>query len=625
MYIKPKYFSVVILFSWMLIDSALAQPKPETIHRMVKEIGSDIKQNPVAVKKALQEILKDNANLPDSTLGNIFTNLGLAYGVSNQLDSAKWAIDRAIAYFDKKDKRKASALRLKAIFFRLGGEYKQAEAAIKECLKMNEKTWEDKSLQCEILTEYSSLCLDQNDYFRATQYCLEAIKIIESANKNEKDFTQNKLSLQVKLAEVSMRAGNDSLAIRYLWEVLPKRAALKNYHSYLQDGYQLSNALIRTKQFNIADSLINQLLPVAKKLNNENYESYLLANLGISQLKRAQYPNALIHLRKSYTMMTKLQSPFILVCVVPYLEALKETRGMQEAIEIMNNPWLRDVVKTAGREAKMNYQKNEIHFLWNEMNPAQLNEYYQKLLKLTDTVNQEGDRKLALELQSKYQFDQQEKNKAALQRENDLLKKQTIYKRNQNYLILGISILILIAILQLTLRLRQRARLQSKRILLQDKEIEGQKQQTAWAEREKAYRDQLIEQQKILLTKSITDSEELKAKLNQLVEEQKLEKRKEMLEQLEKSKEDDQGLEKILMQFNIVHPTYTSNLHKAYPKLSQSDLQFCILYRMNLSTKEISVLSNVEPGSVYKKKYRLMDKMGLGEEDDFDQIIMSFE
>lgn len=625
MHWKCYFLPLMIFLSWIFSPSAFAQSNVESINREVQKIESTIKQSPADGKEALFKILKDNPSLPDSTLGEIYMNLGISFGISNQLDSAKWFIDLAISHFDKKDMRKASALRLKAIFFRLGKEYQQSESAIKECLDMNEKKWKNKSLQCEILTEYSSLYLDQNDYFKATQFCLEALKIIESTNVKDAELTQIKNSLQVKLAEVYMRAGNDSMAIPYLWEVLPKRESQKNFHGYLQTGYQLSKALISTRQFKSADSLIYRLLLVAKQLNNEDYESYLYNNLGISLSKRAQYPDALTHFRQSFKMMTRLKSPFILVCVVPYLSSLKETGGKAEAIEIINNPWLKEVLKGANYEEKLNYQKNEIHFLWNEMTPAQLYEYSQNLLKLTDTVNKEGDRKLVLELQSKYQFEQQEKSKSNLIKENDLLKKQARYERNQNYLVAGIFIMILLAILQLAFRFRQRTLLQSKKLLVQEQEIKAQKQHTAWAELEKVYREQLIDQQKILLTKSITDSEELKLKLNQLVEEQKLENRKEMLEQLEKSKSQEVDLEKLLMQFNLVHPTFVSNLHKAYPKLSQSDLQFCILYRLNLSTKDISALTSVEPGSVYKKKYRLMHKMGLGKEEDFNNIIFVME
>jgi len=45
--------------------------------------------------------------------------------------------------------------------------------------------------------------------------------------------------------------------------------------------------------------------------------------------------------------------------------------------------------------------------------------------------------------------------------------------------------------------------------------------------------------------------------------------------------------------------------------------------RMNLSTKEISSLFNIEHRSVYARKYRIMDKMGLGKDDDFEQVLFS--
>jgi DNA-binding CsgD family transcriptional regulator len=42
---------------------------------------------------------------------------------------------------------------------------------------------------------------------------------------------------------------------------------------------------------------------------------------------------------------------------------------------------------------------------------------------------------------------------------------------------------------------------------------------------------------------------------------------------------------------------------------------------MNLSTKEISAILHVETRSIYAKKYRIMEKMSLGIDDDFDKII----
>jgi DNA-binding CsgD family transcriptional regulator len=46
---------------------------------------------------------------------------------------------------------------------------------------------------------------------------------------------------------------------------------------------------------------------------------------------------------------------------------------------------------------------------------------------------------------------------------------------------------------------------------------------------------------------------------------------------------------------------------------------------MNLSTKEISSLFNIEHRSVYACKYRIMKKMGLNEEDNLESILVGIE
>jgi hypothetical protein len=202
-----------------------------------------------------------------------------------------------------------------------------------------------------------------------------------------------------------------------------------------------------------------------------------------------------------------------------------------------------------------------------------------------------------------------------------LLRSSEDYKRRQIYLIILIASLLITTILLLSLRIRQRSLIQAQELEVKKKEVEIHKQQTELAVQEKNYRDQMLEQQKIVLTQTLSDSEELKIKMNQMVEEQGLERRKEMLEQFEKSKEEKIGLDKLLVQFNNIHPSFNSGLLKSYPKLSQSDLQFCILYRMNISTKDMASLLQIEARSIYAKKYRIMEKMELGKEDDFDAII----
>jgi DNA-binding CsgD family transcriptional regulator len=46
---------------------------------------------------------------------------------------------------------------------------------------------------------------------------------------------------------------------------------------------------------------------------------------------------------------------------------------------------------------------------------------------------------------------------------------------------------------------------------------------------------------------------------------------------------------------------------------------------MNLSTKEISSLFNIEQRSVYARKYRIMKKIGLNEDDNLESVLFAIE
>jgi DNA-binding CsgD family transcriptional regulator len=230
-----------------------------------------------------------------------------------------------------------------------------------------------------------------------------------------------------------------------------------------------------------------------------------------------------------------------------------------------------------------------------------------------------------MQLQAEYQFERQQVKENLLLRENEALKQNEQFKRKQLYFSTFIAILMLTVLLLLILRLRQRTRNNEKLMKIKEQEILFQKERRDWAEREKDLRDQLIQQQKAELIRSVEDAAELRTKLEQLVVEQQEENRKDILQQFEKGKEEKRSMESLLSQFNAVYPTFAALLIKRYSELTQADVQFCTLYRMNLTTKEISVLLNIEPRSVYIKKYRVVEKMGLSETEQFEQVLFGME
>ncbi|WP_430408980.1 tetratricopeptide repeat protein [Kordia sp.] len=75
--------------------------------------------------------------------------------------------------------------------------------------------------------------------------------------------------------------------------------------------------------------------------------------------------------------------------------------------------------------------------------------------------------------------------------------------------------------------------------------------------------------------------------------------------------------------FTSVHPNFFKVLNTKFPNLTNNDLKSCAYIRMNLSSKEVSILTNIEPKSVKMHRYRLKKKLNLNKEDDLKNFLFT--
>lgn len=618
---KKTAFLLVILLLHLGLNTAYGHEKDTLLGKKIQEIDANMFNDPVAAKTALLLLLNANKSAPDSITATIYLKLATALGMTNKLDSAIFYAQKSTRLFPNTNLEKAGALKLIAILHRITGDYKNAEIAIQESLALNDSLWHDPHLKAAILQEYGSLCLDQHANFKATTLFLKALDIISAPAVLADGGKFTAIKIRVNLAEAYLASGNYPFAIREFSKSLPELATFKDEEGLLRGGVQLTEAYIRSDNYEAADSLVEYLMPIAKKLENDELRSYLLLKQGESWIARKQFVKSVPFLRNAFELLNANNSPVLLECVNSYLSALSKTGDLEEARRIQSMPNVQAAVASGQPAERLDYKKVAILFLRSQLSAQQVDAYYQDLLRLSDSVNAQNQRQSAAEILAKYQFERQKENEKLLIRENELLKQKTEFKRKQFFLFIAIALLVFAVLAMSIVRLRQRAILQANLLKSKEQEIVFQKDRTEWMEREKSFRDQLINQQKVVLTQAIADKEEMDLRLKELVKEKQEARRGELLEQLEKSKDKKLNIEILLTEFNAIHPSFVPQLMKKYPELSMADAQFCTLFRMNLTTKEISVLLNIEPRSIYKKKYRTMEKMGLGEGDDFEKVV----
>lgn len=78
-------------------------------------------------------------------------------------------------------------------------------------------------------------------------------------------------------------------------------------------------------------------------------------------------------------------------------------------------------------------------------------------------------------------------------------------------------------------------------------------------------------------------------------------------------KKDDPGF---LALFENIYPNFRNKLLSIEPKLTISEIQFCALLKMNLSTKKIAQLTYIETRTVQNKKHRIRKKLHIPKDID---------
>lgn len=76
--------------------------------------------------------------------------------------------------------------------------------------------------------------------------------------------------------------------------------------------------------------------------------------------------------------------------------------------------------------------------------------------------------------------------------------------------------------------------------------------------------------------------------------------------------------------FENVHEAFLTRIKSTYPNLTPRELKLCAYLRMNISSKEISLLMNISTRGVEISRYRLRKKLQLKREENLTDFILSF-
>lgn len=564
---------------------------------------------------ALSKELEFQDGLADS-----YKNLGTAFFYTREYDSTKVYWYKSLQNISSKDFKKKGDIysNIGVLYQRLGlidSSLNNYSKSVKYRIQLK-----DSSFVARSYNNIAALYRQKGDYKKALEFYFKAFPIYTAYGlKKEESDALNGIGLLYKDLE------DYDKALQYLQEAHQLRKLIKNPRLIASSINNIATVYYETNNYAKAKDYYNDYLEFALKIKDKRALAGVYSNLGNINSSNGQINEAI----ENYSNANKL---FLEIGDIDNIALTFINLGglhyKEKNYKLANQYYI---------QAKENAKKSKSL-------PLLVNAY----LGLTDSFHQlkkydkshqnfklyisTKDSLFNRDLSEKVAFYQEQYEAEKKSKEIQILKTETVKKdkdiavsklfRNWAILFLILSIITLILLFnsykmkkkgfKLTADLLKKEKLNSDlEVKLQKKELELKSVELS------SLTMSSIQKNKILvdLDAKLTELKNTDISKSNLINE---------LESMVKLVLDlDDNWATFQKHFDNVHPNFFKQLNAKFPKLTNNDLKACGYIRMNLSSKEVSILTNVAPKSVKMNRYRLKKKLNLDKNDDLKNFLFS--
>ncbi len=434
---------------------------------------------------------------------------------------------------------------------------------------------------------------------KAIEYFTNAYEIyLESG-----DYTSangNKMNISFCYSE--LKEYDKSIAI--IKEVL-------NDSSHIDDlmkigGYNgISIAYEELKEYDEAIKWVRKGIDIANKKENFPALSILYSNLGLYHSGKKEYEKALEYGFKAKKLADSIDyhrnEGIENGNLGDYYLGLKEYAKAEEYL-------------TKGVEGNTNYDSlkeiyNSFIKLYQQQNkPEKEIAMYKTYTSLLDSVAIQKDIDYIKTVDKQRQLIEQEYKNKELVAENKLVVEKN---DKQKLLIIGLLIVIIISVLCIYLIFKYKKNKQEISILKSnEKEL---------LEEQIRLRDNELDASAIAISQRVEVLNTIKTELEAIKDDNpKLAQVNTTVKNLIQSSSD---ISLVTDRIESQYPTLTIELKNKHPELSNTEIRYCLLTKLNLSLKETASMLNVAPNTVKATRSRLKKKMGIRQEVSFKEYL----
>ena len=614
-----RIYLIVLLY--LIQGAGLGQTtKINLVKNQLDSISRAKFDNPPAAVSSLTAIVSDS-QLPDSIRAQAFREMSICYGMMNKIDSGILVANQSLELTTNL-KTRVLLYRTLGMLYAIGKYSELADSCFKLAIKGIDQIPENPDLKAAIFTEYANYFFEKYDYANNLKLLKQAILVRSQVPNDPPRFTA---MLKQKMAVTFMAMGNYKYAEKENRAIvkLLENSKEENRFSHLGYAYQMLGVIKQhEKDYKASDAFFDLSINNYKTINNENLLGFSLSQKAKNQGLKGQSNQGLPMIREAFPLMKKANSGYILEAATIYLNLLASQQQFKEGTTLLSDSLVLQRLEENYTESALEFLKASTPFYESLQQKDAVIRNLKLINKIADSVFNIEKVKKAAELQVQYADDLKEKNEKILLQENKLLSQSNLLRLR---LLIIWVVLAGCVLLYVFIRLGQnRLRLEKKtgELLVKEHENWMLHQKVETEVRNLEMKEAIIDEQKQELQ---LHNEKISQLQNQVLyaTNKSLESEKEEIKKhLQKLKEGKENLELFMVKFNAIFPDFCQKLLNKFPALNNSDLVFCALCRINLTTKEISSVLNIESLTVYKRKYRVMEKMGVDTDDQFRNEVL---
>lgn len=614
-----KNFTFIFLFLCIFTDLQAQNPE---IQRLNKKIESHVR-NPDSTKFYLFQLLKFSSELHDTIIGKSYSTIGIQYNKLAVPDSAEFYMEKALDYTENYPLQHAKMYLNLAINYRIGSQYQESLQASENAIEQFKKAGNQEGVG----KAYGEMASNYN-YMKNSEMALEYLKKAIAILK--KSGSERELSIvRQKLANLYYNNSNFAFARDIYEEVLPVFAKEKGTNYYVTLLSYADCLLQLEENYKGAEEALKEAENAFREMNQKEYMWIAVSNLAQVYVAMGKSQQAQEAFQRAYDGMYQISSPRFLETSVRYLDFLNSKKQYSKALKVID----RVNASAKSTRLKMNAD-NEIDFLKQAVSTYGQNgmvenslQAFERLDFLKDSLNTALNHAKSLELQEAYQNDLQRERNLVLKKNNELLIENN--NKKDNILLLGILSFILLLTIGLVLYTTNRNKLKlqqelvasletSKKVLEEKNTLEGEL---------RLERERVLENKEKELVQVSMEMSNLQNQIIELIENRDNPESSTVLAKKLKNLLGQNNYWKYFKgKFIEVHPAFAHQLSEMFPNLSENDVAFCCMLKLQLSDKEIAALMGISTDQVEAKKTMLRRKIGMGDDIlGFEKLIDHLE